>query len=121
MFNASTAQQAALPVNNGTGTLSSSQSLSSSATTHAAWDITGVGAIGVSFKKFGTLTGDCTLSLQITYDGSTFLTYKNYTNAQMADANGTADWVQVKALQARFVLTPGTMTGANGVACRLMI
>lgn len=120
-FTASAGQQAATPINNGVGALSSSQPLSSSATTHAGWDITGVGAIGVSIKKFGTLTGDCTLSLQISFDGSTFLTFKNYTNAQIADANGIADFVQVKALQARFVLTLGTLTGSNGVTTRLMI
>lgn len=120
-FTASAAQQAALPTNFGNGVITTQQALSSSATTHAAVDITGVAGIGVHVKKFGTPTADCSLILQVSMDGSNFLDYKTYGNAAITGANGLYDFVQVKAIQARFQLVPGTMTGANGFNTRLMV
>lgn len=116
-FNASSGQQAALPVNSGTGTLSGdSQALSSSATTHIAWDVTGVPEIAVTMLRFGTLTADCSLTLQISIDGGTnFRDYKTYANAAINVPAGLADVVRVKATHARFVLNPGSMTGPNGL------
>ena len=118
---ASTAQQGGTPVNNGVGTITTNQPLSQSTLTHPAVDITGVLGIGIHIKKFGTPTADCSMILQISIDGSNYLDYKTYTNAQITGANGMYDFVQVKALQARFTLVPGTMTGSNGFNTRMMV
>ncbi len=120
-FTASAGQQAALPTNNGNGTLTTATSLTNSAVTGALSDITGVLGLGVHIKKFGTLTGDCSATLQISVDGSNYLDFKTYTNAQIALTNGFYDFVQVKAVGARIVLTPGTMTGANGLNTKFLI
>lgn len=120
---ASAGQQAAIPTtDSGSRTLSSSYPLSSSALTHTAIDISTTNLFSVSVSKFGTLTGDCTLDLQVSIDGgSNYRTFKTYTNAQIAAANGILDTITAKGTHARFVLAPGTMTGSNGVNCRFYV
>lgn len=119
-FTASAGSIAAIPVNSGAGSLSgASLALSSSAPTHAAWDVTGVPEITITMTRFGTLTGDCSLTLQISIDGGlNYRDYKVYSNAQINVAAGFAVTERVKATNARMVLTPGTMTGANGLNVR---
>lgn len=87
--------------------------------THSAWAIGGTNLITLSFLRFGTLTADCTLTLQISLDGGiSFRDFKTYPNAFFNVANGAVAVEQVKGTHARFTLNPGTMTGSNGVNVR---
>lgn len=114
-------QVAGQPIINGRRNLEANNSLSSFATTHTAIDVSQTDLIAVQVMKFGTLTGDCTLRLEASMDnGTNFRQVKAWTNAQIADANGIYESIQLHATHARFVLTPGTMTGANGVNTRML-
>jgi len=111
-----------LPIINGMRTLSTNQPLSSAALTHTAVDVSSTDLITVSILKFGTLTGDCSLRLEASVDGgSNYRQVKDYTNAQIADAEGLIETIQLKATNVRAYLIPGTMTGANGVNVRFLV
>jgi len=116
---ASTAQVAAQPTQvGGTPTLSAQFSLTSSATTHAGVALASQ-LVGFQSRPFGALTGDCSLQLQVSIDGGTnYSIFKTYTNAQIVSSSGLHDTVSLKGTHWRFVLLPGTMTGANGVNVR---
>lgn len=118
---ASSAQVASTPTQvGGTPALSAQFSLTSSALTH-----TGVALVsqlvGFQSRPFGTLTGDCSLQLQVSVDGGTnYSTFKTYTNAQIANNTGLHDTVSLKGTHWRFALLPGTMTGGNGINVRAL-
>lgn len=119
---ATVGQALGFPVkDSGNLTLSTSQALSSSATTHIAVDVSSGNVLAVSIKKFGTITNDCTLTLQLSHDGGTnFFDFKTYANAAITATNGIYDSIPgVKATHARFLLSAGTMTGANGFNTRM--
>ena len=71
----------------------------------------------ITCSKYGTLTGDCYLELQVTVTSGVVEVLKTWTNAQIA-AN-FAEVIKVGlGTQFRFQLRVGTMTGANGVQLR---
>lgn len=114
-------QQAGTPIINGLRTLTPEDTLSNAATFGVVRDCSSTDLISVHIKKFGTPSADCTLRLQISLDGSNYLDFKTYTNADITGADGKGDTIQVKAVGIRAVLTAGTMTGANGFKVRFLI
>lgn len=113
-------QIAAIPVIDGRGVLTSQSSLSSGAVTHVGWSLAEVNLASFSVTKFGTITNDCSLQLEVSVDaGVTYRLYKSYTNAQIANTTGVILTEQVKGTHVRFTLLPGTMTGANGFNVRM--
>ena len=111
-----------LPIINGQRVLSTQYPLSLSALTHTSIAVSTTDLITVALLKFGTLTGDCSLRLEASVDGGTnFRQVKEYSNAQIADAEGLIDTIQLKATHVRAYLIPGTMTGANGVNFRVLV
>jgi hypothetical protein len=119
-FTVTNPQQHGQPIINGRRALLASHALSAASTTHAAWDVSQTDLLAVYVARFGTLTADCTLRLEATMDGSNYKMVKSWTNAQIADANGIYETIQIHAISARMVLTLGTMTGSNGVTVRAL-
>jgi hypothetical protein len=78
----------------------------------------------VSLINAGTLDPAASLALQAQINGSSFLpvlingTAKTWTGAQINA--GVIETLQLKVNQIRFVLTPGTTTGTNGVVTRVL-
>lgn len=119
MFSASAAQLANQSVQvGGTPTLTVQTSLSSSATVQTGVVLNSQ-LLAVQIGRFGTLTNDCSLELQLSMDGgSNYRTFKTYSNAQINTSQGVYDVLTVKGTHWRFILNAGTMTGANGLNVR---
>lgn len=125
---ASAGQIAALPTWNGPHALalvSGSQpvNVTASAPTGPGISITS-DLTTISLINTGTLDTAASLALQAQINGSAFMpvliggTAKTWTGTQINA--GVIETLQLKALQIRFVLTPGTTTGTNGVITRVL-
>lgn len=108
------------PIVNGQNVLSPTHALSTSALTHAGLALT-CNLISVQVRRFGTLTGDCSLDIEVSVDGGTnYSKFVSLTNSEINTSPGLVKTYTVKATHIRAVLTPGTMTGANGVNVRYL-
>lgn len=124
-FTASTGQLSATPVQDGNHALKTTANITGGAVTGAAIDITGE-KIAISLINTGTLDNAASLAIQGQINGSSFfqLYYKGtttpitFTGTQINA--GLLTVIDVKAVQIRAVLTPGTTTGANGVTLRVL-
>jgi hypothetical protein len=109
------------PIVNGQNVLSSNHSLTSASPTHTGIPVSS-NLIAFSVSKFGTLTGDCTVDIEVSIDNG--VNYRktgySFTNAELAISNGTVKALQIKGTHVRFLLLPGTMTGANGINARIL-
>lgn len=101
-WNASSGQQAAMPVSSpGPRAMSAQYSITQGAATHVALDITGLTEIAVMGVKFGVLNTEY-MELQISPDnGTTWRTLKTYPTATLNQANGFYDVVPVRGTQVR--------------------
>lgn len=124
-FTATASQQLATPVQIGNRTLRTVGNITGGATTGAAVDVTS-DMVSISLINTGTLDNAASLAIQGQINGSSFfpLYYKGtttpitFTGAQINA--GLIATLEIKALQIRAVLTPGTTTGANGVIMRVL-
>ena len=122
-ISASSAQVAAQPTQAGSRALQTPANVTAASPTGAAINVTS-DLIGIHLVNTGTLDNAASLSLQAQINGSTFLpvlingTAKTWTGTQINA--GVFETLQIKALQIRFVLTPGTTTGSNGVISRVL-
>lgn len=122
-FTASVAQQAALPVQAGARTYTIPGNVTAASPTGAAIalnsDLTTFALINT-----GTLDNAASLALQGSINGVAFYpvlvngTAKTWTGTQINA--GVVESLQLKATHIRFVLTPGTTTGSNGVQPRVL-
>lgn len=123
-FQASSGQQAATPVASGARSLRTPANVTASAPTGAAVDTTNGDRFTVHLINTGTLDNAASLALQAQINGSAFYpvlingTAKAWTGTQINA--GVIETLDVKAQQIRFVLTPGTTTGSNGVTVRVL-
>lgn len=122
---ATTGQVSAAPVQSGNRTLRTTANITGGAVTGAAVD-SNADVISISLINTGTLDNAASLAIQGQINGSSFfpLYYKGtttpiaFTGTQINA--GLLATIEVKALQIRGVLTPGTTTGANGVTMRVL-
>lgn len=120
-----TGQQLAAPVQAGTRTLRTTSNITGGALTGAAVDTNG-DIVSISLINTGTLDNAASLAIQGQINGSSFfpLYYKGtttpiaFTGTQINA--GLLATLEIKAVQIRGVLTPGTTTGANGVIMRVL-
>lgn len=77
--------------------------------------------MGLSITKFGTVTNDCTIDMQVSLDGGTnYRFFKTFANAEIVLSTGFATRMDVDFSHVRFVLTPGTLaSGSNGFNVRI--
>lgn len=124
-ISAASAQIAGQPVQNGSRTLRTPGNVTAASPTGAVIDVS-CDLISFSLINTGTLDNAATLALQGQINGSSFFPvfYPGTTTAVVFTGTqinaGLLATVQVKALQVRFVLTPGTTTGVNGVVVRVL-
>lgn len=122
-ISASSGQQAALPTQIGQrGYNSSLSDVTASIPTMTAVTIAS-DLITLALINTGVLDNAASLALQASLNGVAFYpvlingTAKTWTGTQINA--GVIETLQLKATHIRFVLTPGTTTGANGVRPRL--
>ena len=122
-FTASSAQQAALPTQLGQRVYNSSLSdVTAAVPTMSAVTIAS-DLITLALINTGTLDNAASLALQASLNGVAFYPVlingaaKTWTGTQINA--GLIETIQLKATHIRFVLTPGTTTGTNGVRPRL--
>lgn len=122
-FTASSGQQAALPVQAGARSYIVPGDVTAAAPTGGIIQITG-DAITVALKNTGTLDNAATLALHGSLNNSSFYPVliggvaKTWTGTQINA--GLIETLNIKVNQIRFVLTPGTTTGSNGVQPRIL-
>lgn len=122
-ISASTAQIANQPVQAGNRALQTTANITASSPTGAVVDVS-CDLLTISLINTGTLDNAASLALQAQINGSSFFpvlvngTAKTWTGTQINA--GVLETLQIKALQVRFVLTPGTTTGSNGVIARVL-
>lgn len=123
MLTPTTGQQLATPtIDGGQRVLSSNVPISQSAAVTTGIDISSTNLISFTATRFGTLTSDCSLVLQLSIDGGlNYRDHKTYANAEINIANGMSRTEQIKGTHIRFLLIPGTMTGANGLNVRALV
>ena len=110
------------PIINGPNVYTSLGALSTSALTTSAIDITQSNLVSFTFTKFGSVTSDCTITMQLSIDGGTnYRDFQTFTNAQITSANGNAYTLQVKGTNIHFTLNPGTLTGGNGFNVKILV
>lgn len=122
---ASTAQLGGTPVQSGSRTLRTPANITASSPTGASVDVSG-DTFCISLINTGTLDNAASLALQGQINGSSFYplyypgttTPITFTGTQINA--GLLATINVKCLQIRGVLTPGTTTGSNGVTMRLL-
>lgn len=123
-FTASGSQLLATPVQSGQRVLKTTTNITGGAVTGAPIDVT-ADTISFSLINTGTLDNAASLALQGQINGSSFfpIYYKGTTTPVAFTGTqinaGLLATVDVKCAQIRFVLTPGTTTGANGVIARV--
>ncbi len=124
-ISASTAQIGGTPVQSGSRTLRTPANITAAAPTGAAVDVTG-DTFSISLINTGTLDNAASLAIQGQINGSSFFplyypgttTPITFTGTQINA--GLIATLNVKCLQIRGVLTPGTTTGSNGVIMRVL-
>lgn len=122
---ASAGQQAATPVQSGGRTLRTVANVTAASPTGAVVDVTG-DTFAVSLINTGTLDNAASFAIQGQINGSSFfpLFYPGTTTAITFTGTqinaGLLATINVKCLQIRGVLTPGTTTGTNGVIMRVL-
>ncbi len=122
---AASAQIAGQPVQNGARALRTPANVTAASPTGASIDVS-CDLISFTLINTGTLDNAASLALQAQINGSSFFpvfypgttTAVTFTGTQINA--GLVATLQIKALQVRFVLTPGTTTGSNGVIVRLL-
>lgn len=78
----------------------------------------------IALINVGTLDNAASLAIQCSLNGSGYYplyingSVKTWTGAQINA--GVIETIRIKALYVRFVLTPGTTTGSNGVQIRIL-
>lgn len=116
-------QLAGSPIQNGNRTLLSTPNITAASPTGTVIDVTS-DLITVWLLNTGTLDAAASLALQAQINGAAFApvlingTAKTWTGTQINA--GLLETLQLKAKQIRFVLTPGTTTGTNGVIARVL-
>lgn len=116
-------QLAAQPIQAGNRALSTTPNITAASPTGTAVTV-GSDKVAVTLVNTGTLDNAASLALQAQINGSSFMpvlingTAKTWTGAQINA--GVCETLDLKVLQIRFVLTPGTTTGANGVIARVL-
>lgn len=119
----STPAVAGLPVQSGNRTLLTPANVTAAAPTGAAIN-TSCDTVAITLINTGTLDNAASLALQAQINGSSFFPVmiggvaKVWTGAQINA--GVFETLNIKAQQIRFVLTPGTTSGANGVVPRVL-
>jgi len=122
---ASTAQLGGTPVQSGSRTLRTPANITASAPTGVSVDVSG-DTFSISLINTGTLDNAASLALHGQINGSSFYplyypgttTPITFTGTQINA--GLIATLNVKCLQIRGVLTPGTTTGSNGVTLRAL-
>ena len=122
---ASTAQLGGTPVQSGSRTLRTPASITAASPTGASVDVSG-DTFCISLINTGTLDNAASLAIHGQINGSSFYplfypgttTQITFTGTQINA--GLLATINVKCLQIRGVLTPGTTTGTNGVTMRLL-
>jgi len=116
------------PIINGQRVISAQYTLIAASTLSSNIPLTS-DLIAVRFFQTGTITGDCSVTAECSFDNSAYAPlyvpdgaggYAKFTatNAMLAATAHVS--LPVKANYIRFRLTPGTMVGANGILVRVM-
>lgn len=124
-ISASTAQIGGTPVQSGSRTLRTPANITAASPTGPAVDVSG-DTFSISLINTGTLDAAASLAIQGQINGSQFYplfypgttTPITFTGTQINA--GLLTTLNVKCLQIRGVLTPGTTTGSNGVIMRVL-
>lgn len=122
-ISASSAQIAGTPIQNGTRTLKTTPNVTGASPTGTGIDVTS-DVTTISLINTGTLDNAASLAIQGQINGSSFFpilvngTAKTWTGTQINA--GLIEQIPTKVNQIRFVLTPGTTTGTNGVIPRVL-
>lgn len=122
---ASAAQLGGTPVQSGSRTLRTPANITAASPTGASVDVSG-DTFCISLINTGTLDNAASLVIHGQINGSSFYplfypgttTQITFTGTQINA--GLLATINVKCLQIRGVLTPGTTTGANGVTMRVL-
>ena len=121
---ASSAQIAGQPVQSGTRTLISTAANITATTSTSGTFTSSCDTWALTLINTGTLDNAASLALHAQVNGSSFFPVlingvaKTWTGTQINA--GVCETLTLKALQFRFVLTPGTTTGSNGVIVRIL-
>ena len=119
------------PIVNGSDSLYTPATITASSPTMTAQNIYS-NLITITLTPYGTLTSDATVTLEGQINGSSFFpitspsgTPYTWTGTQInasgaGGVTGLLAVLQIKAVQIRFVLTPGSTTGTNGVIVRIL-
>ena len=122
---ASAAQLGGTPVQSGSRTFRAPQNITAASPIGVSVDVSG-DTFCISLLNTGTLDNAASLAIHGTINGSSFYqlfypgttTPITFTGTQINA--GLLATINVKCLQIRGVLTPGSTTGTNGVAMRVL-